>query len=337
MPRVIELRQSPTPVAADDGETVLEASLRGGVDYPHSCRAGRCGACKSRLLRGEIELLTHSRFALSEAERAQGLILACRAVPKTDVAIAWGTDADPADAIPGLATVTAKHMIAPGIVRLAIRPHVGPIPFRPGQYMRLAFRGAPARSYSPASQPGEELMEFHIRLLDNGRASRVLVSHVEVGDNVAISGPYGDAYLRESSSQPLLAIAASSGLAPIRSIVDRALRVNPDRVVRVYASARTREDLYLHDYFEQLSARNQGVAFRPVLTSAASNGKRRRLQQLLPVELETASGFQVHVAGPPGFVEAMSKAAEALGGDPADIHADPFTADLSRRGLLATD
>lgn len=335
MSRVIELRQSPTPMAAEDGETVLEASLRGGVDYPHSCRAGRCGACKSRLLAGEVELLPHSRFALSEDERTQGLILACRAVPKTDVTISWGTEGDPVAAIRSLATVVAKHLIAPRIVRLVVRPHVGPITFRPGQYMRLTFRGALARNYSPASQPGEELVEFHIRLLDNGLASRVLACQVEVGDAVEMSGPFGDAYLREGTSGPLLAIAASSGLAPIKSIVDRALRIDPGRSVRVYVSARTRDDLYLHDYFERLSARYPEVSFRPLLTGVTSSGP-RRLPQVLPVELETTSGFQVHLAGPPSFVEAVSKAAEALGGHPADIHADPFTTDLPRAGRLAT-
>lgn len=157
MARTIKLRQSPLPVVAEHGETVLEASLRVGIEYPHSCRAGRCGACKSRLLTGDIELLSHSRFALSEEERGQGLILACRAAPKTDVTISWGTEADPIVAIRSLATVVGKHLIAPSIVRLVVRPHLGPLAFHPGQYMRLTFRGAPAQAIHQPASPARNL------------------------------------------------------------------------------------------------------------------------------------------------------------------------------------
>src|SRR5690606_15798527 len=73
-------------------QTVLEAALDAGVQFPHSCRSGRCGACKSRLLSGEVMMLEHSPFALDVAERDAGYLLACRAVPLTDVAVAWNNE-----------------------------------------------------------------------------------------------------------------------------------------------------------------------------------------------------------------------------------------------------
>ena len=74
-------------VASDD--TILDAALDAGIAYPHGCRAGRCGACKSRLLGGRVELLKHTPFALSEEEKDGGLILACRAQPRSDCTVAW--------------------------------------------------------------------------------------------------------------------------------------------------------------------------------------------------------------------------------------------------------
>src|SRR5215211_1902183 len=68
-------------------QTILDAALASGVDYPHGCRSGRCGACKTRLLNGDVEMLAHTRFALSDAERQDGYILACRAVPRTSGSI----------------------------------------------------------------------------------------------------------------------------------------------------------------------------------------------------------------------------------------------------------
>jgi CDP-4-dehydro-6-deoxyglucose reductase/ferredoxin-NAD(P)+ reductase (naphthalene dioxygenase ferredoxin-specific) len=70
-------------------QTILAAALAAGVDYPHGCRSGRCGSCKSRLASGSVTLLPHSRFALSDQEKAAGLILACRATPQTEVTVTW--------------------------------------------------------------------------------------------------------------------------------------------------------------------------------------------------------------------------------------------------------
>ncbi len=63
-------------VYVDGDETLLDAALAAGVDYPHGCKSGRCGSCKSRLVDGLFSLREHTRFALSEEEKVAGLILA---------------------------------------------------------------------------------------------------------------------------------------------------------------------------------------------------------------------------------------------------------------------
>ena len=49
----LRLPQVQARVTVTEEQTVLEAALDAGVQFPHSCRSGRCGACKSRLLSGE--------------------------------------------------------------------------------------------------------------------------------------------------------------------------------------------------------------------------------------------------------------------------------------------
>ena len=96
------------PVKPD--ETLLAAALASGVDYPHSCRSGRCGACKSRLAGGSVTLLPHTRFSLTEEEKAAGLILACRALLESDVTVMWGRGDEDAADLPAHA-VTSDSLI----------------------------------------------------------------------------------------------------------------------------------------------------------------------------------------------------------------------------------
>jgi ferredoxin len=65
------------PVQA--GEALLAAADRAGVELPSMCREGHCGACAAKLLEGEVEMPDCT--ALSKRDRAQGMILACQAIP----------------------------------------------------------------------------------------------------------------------------------------------------------------------------------------------------------------------------------------------------------------
>jgi ferredoxin-NADP reductase len=68
-------------------ETLLEALERHGYDPDYSCRAGACGACKLRLLGGQVH---PAGDALSDAERRAGYVLGCVTRPAGDVVIASG-------------------------------------------------------------------------------------------------------------------------------------------------------------------------------------------------------------------------------------------------------
>jgi ferredoxin len=74
----ITLEGHGTAVAAHPGETILESLLRAGVPFPFSCYAGNCGTCKCELLSGDVLELERSERVLLPAERAKGVILACR-------------------------------------------------------------------------------------------------------------------------------------------------------------------------------------------------------------------------------------------------------------------
>ena len=61
-------------------ETVLDAGLRHGIDLPFSCTMGGCGACKAKLVSGDV--LLPEPNCLTAEERAQGHVLLCVSHPR---------------------------------------------------------------------------------------------------------------------------------------------------------------------------------------------------------------------------------------------------------------
>ena len=74
-------------IPVEPSETLLQAALRQGIDFPNSCRVGGCGTCKCKLHEGQVKELTESGYLLTREEIDAGYILACQSVPLTDVHI----------------------------------------------------------------------------------------------------------------------------------------------------------------------------------------------------------------------------------------------------------
>ena len=60
-------------------QTILEASLKQGIDAPYSCQGGICSSCLARVTKGTAEMRKNS--ILTDSEIAEGLILTCQAHP----------------------------------------------------------------------------------------------------------------------------------------------------------------------------------------------------------------------------------------------------------------
>lgn len=330
MTKHVDICQARRTIAVPEGVTILEAALANGIAYPHGCRSGRCGSCKSRVVSGKVDLLDHSRFALSDEEKAQGLVLACRAIPTTDAIVAWlGDDEEPpphphrrlncrVTAIED-ATHDIKHIL------LDI-DGADPLAFTAGQYARLTFPGAPTRDYSMASRPGERTLEFHIRRVPGGAATQRIHAELKLGDPVMAEGPFGSSYLREQHTGPILCVAGGSGLAPIKGIVEAAMAHGMKQPIHVYFGARSDRDLYLVDLFEGLAQRHPNLSFTPVLSDAPLGAQWRTgfVTDVVAKDLQDFDGWKAYVAGPPPMVEAAMQICAARGLRSGDLHADVF-------------
>lgn len=320
------------------GSTILEAALEAGIDYPFGCQSGNCGACKSRLLRGEVTMAGYSDFALGNDERARGLILACRAVPQTDGEVAW-IEEDDFVAHPRrlmscrvIGVDNATHDIKR--IRLGIVSG-GPFDFSAGQFASVTFPGCPPRDYSMANVPGDPTLEFHVRHGSGGATSAYVSDRLNLGDVVRVEGPFGASHLREHHRGPIIAVAGGSGLAPIKSIVECALALALPQHIHLYFGVRTGRDLYLDRYFASLADKHLNFHFTAVLSDGTPGEHRSGLvHECAAADFPSFDGCKAYLAGPPALVEAAALLFEQRGMRRSDIHADAFytAAEMAKAG-----
>lgn len=331
----VTIRQHEQPVTVEVGSTILEAALAQGVAYPHGCRSGNCGACKSRLEAGEVELAPYSPYALTDAERAEGLILACRAVPWSDATVSW-LETEEIIVHPQrrlTCRVVGLEAMTHDIKRLRLAIEAGgPFTFSAGQYAALRFADLPPRDYSMANRPDEAVLEFHIRRMGAGSASAYVAEKLRLGEEVIVEGPYGASWLREKHTGPIVAIAGGSGLAPIKAIVETALAGGMAQPIHLYFGVRAERDLYLEDHFRGLAARHGNFRFTPVFSEPGHETGRRTglVHQAAAADLVDLDGAKAYLAGPPPMVEAAKALFLARGMRRQDVHADAFYNEADR-------
>jgi len=334
----VAIRRHGDPVDVEVGQTILEAALAAGVPYPHGCRSGNCGACKSRLHAGEVEMAPYSEFALTPAEAGEGLVLACRAVPWSDAEIEW---LDPNETVVHPLRVMTCRVVAiedmtHDIKRIRLEiVSGGPFTFSAGQYAALTFEGQKPRDYSMANRPDEPELEFHIRRTGAGGASHFVAERLKVGDLVRVEGPYGSSHLRASHAGPIVAIAGGSGLAPMKAIVEEALALGRGQPVALYFGARAERDLYLEDHFAGLAALHANFRFVPVLSEPRGPTSRRTgfVHEAVAADYADFDGMKAYIAGPPPMVEAAARLLQERGMRHQDIHADAFYTEAEKASL----
>lgn len=325
----IRFEQWPAPIEARRG-TILDAALAAGVPYPHGCRSGECGSCKSRLIAGEVVRDPCAPEALSREEERQGLFLACRTRARSDVQVAWLAQA--ANETYPVQTLNAEVIgLEPAThditrVRLGI---IGPkLDFHAGQYVRLGCDGCPPRAYSMANRPDEDGLELHVRRVPGGRVSGYVAEKLRLGERVTVEGPFGSAHLRTEHDRPMLLLAGGSGLAPIKSILRTALaRGHRRRPLHLYHGVRDARDLYDGDELAQLAA-SGSVSYNTILSEPTAGGRHRSgfVHDAVAADFDALIGFDVYVAGPPPMVDAARKIVCELGVAPENVYADAFHA-----------
>jgi CDP-4-dehydro-6-deoxyglucose reductase len=267
---------------AAEGEPILDAALRTGITFPYSCRNGRCGTCKGRLIEGSATIL-QDELGLNLHERSDGWILTC--VRSAGSALQLDID-DLSD----LRLFTAKTLpcrihrldfLGEGVARVFLRlPPAAKFDCYPGQFIDLIGHGGVRRSYSIANALlGERLLELHIQRVAGGTMSNYWFEKAKTGDLLRLHGPLGTFFLRDVQGMDLVFLATGTGIAPVKAMLEGLVQSDKHkpRSVALYWGVRVREDLYW-----DVSIQGLGYDFIPVLSRADSQwcGARGHIQNV---------------------------------------------------------
>ncbi|MBI3145261.1 MAG: CDP-6-deoxy-delta-3,4-glucoseen reductase [Pseudogulbenkiania sp.] len=298
----------------DDHETILEAALRHGIGLPYGCRDGACGACKGKVLEGEVCQDGYQEKALPEQERVQGFALFCCAKPQGDVTIevreVTGLGDIPVKTLPcRVEKIEKLHDVAVLKLKLPVSER---LQFHAGQYIDILMKDGKRRSFSIANAPHDDaFLELHIRHQPGGSFSEYVFHQMKEREIMRFKGPLGSFFLREDSDKPIVFVASGTGFAPIKGIVEHALYSGITRPMVFYWGARTKADLYMAELAGQWQASNPNFTFIPVLSEALPEdnwvGRSGFVHRAVLDDFDDLSGYQVYACGAPVMVEAAHR------------------------------
>ncbi|MBX9826794.1 MAG: 2Fe-2S iron-sulfur cluster binding domain-containing protein [Xanthobacteraceae bacterium] len=323
----VRIAESSQAFEAAADETVLAAALRANVNLAHDCQLGGCGTCRIRLLEGAVAY-DELPLALTPEEDAAGYALACQARPRSDLVIR------PARAVPEApeaarhaAVVRAVMPASPLVTRLVLDiPDVERVDFLPGQHMNVIMPDGGARSFSMASKPGGNRVDFHIRRVERGAFTDRRLSCLKPGDVLEVDLPLGSFHFHAEDDRPLLLVATGTGLAPLKSMLD-ALMDDPDcPPVSFYWGTRTAADLYIRDEIEGWKSRLYEFNYVPVLSraDAAWPGRRGYVQDVVTADLPDLSEHSIYLCGSPEMIASAKPSFIARGASIERIYSEGF-------------
>lgn len=317
-------------------DMLLKAAVEQGIDYPHNCRVGVCGTCKTRLVSGRVSPMVDLALSpLSNEQIEAGFVLACQAKVRTDLVVEaklGGHAMLPVKTVP--ARVVRWHKLPGEVIdlRLALE---APVQFNAGQYCTIAESGSfTRRSYSYYDAPaadGEGAAEigFLVKRLPGGRFSEWLFAEDRSGVKFWVEGPFGVMGI-DDLDRDGLCIAGGTGLAPILSIVGDRLRRSKTAKFTIVFGVRTAADVFANDRLEAL-LREGGDRVRLITilshepAGSAWTGPRglvtAALDETLGIDYTATAAF---ICGNLGMVEAVERRLIGLGVSADRIHADKF-------------
>ncbi|RAI40006.1 1,2-phenylacetyl-CoA epoxidase subunit PaaE [Rhodoplanes roseus] len=80
---IVDGKRRDVPVA--EGEAIVDAALRAGLDLPFACKGGMCSTCRAKLVEGTVEMAVN--YALEPWELKAGYVLTCQSRPTSKTVV----------------------------------------------------------------------------------------------------------------------------------------------------------------------------------------------------------------------------------------------------------
>ena len=330
----VQIQPSGHRLTVAGNESILDVALRHGYRFPYGCRNGSCGACKGRLISGQIDYRGANISGLGEHDQAKGLALLCQARPIGPVIVEiqeiGSTPQLPIKMLP--CRVAQKQQLSHDVMRLWLKlPRTERLQFLAGQYVDILHKDGRQRSFSLANPPhDDEFLELHIRHYPGGQFSHYVFTQMQPNELLRLRGPFGHFVLHEDSVAPLIFVAGGTGFAPIKSIIQHTLAQRLIRPIHVYWGARTRRDLYLDELARSWAKTYPHLRYIPVLSEPDADdpwqGRTGFVHRAVLDDFAVLSDHEVYASGPRTMVEAIQVHFLARGLAMDKLHSDAFVA-----------
>ncbi|MDT9691149.1 FAD-binding oxidoreductase [Streptomyces sp. P9(2023)] len=218
------------------------------------------------------------------------------------------------------AVVVRHERLGEDLAVLTLKPR-SPFAYRPGQYVSVSSLRVPRvwRTYSLANALRTDgTVDLHVSRIPGGAMSTALVDALRVGEPLRLSAPGGTLTSRTAPGDPRTYIAAGTGWAPVKALLEDA---GSDAEARLFLVARSREYLYGRKDAERLRERIPGLKIT-YITSAPEHPRDQATERLLRALASCGNWprHDVYVAGPPELLTETLPALHDLGA--SSIHHD---------------
>lgn len=316
---IVTLQPSGLTLQTQPGERILDAARRLGFDAPQSCRNGNCHVCVATLLSGRVRLA-------DDRQVSRGEIYTCVATPESNCELQWEGILAPGELpVRELACQVSECVdIGADVWRVRLRLPAGkPLRYNAGQYLLLEREGAEPAAFSIASAPQEgRTLELHI--LTRDPLTQAVIDYLQTHRIARIQAPFGDACARELPQQPLVLIAAGTGLAQMQSLIESCLAEGFSQPIHLYWGVRHSDDFYQAPHWQRWQAAPNLYLHKVVSDEAQWSGRDGLLHQAVCEDIADLADYRFFVSGSPPMVYATLDALVAAGMPAEQMHADAF-------------
>ncbi len=319
------------PVVVEGGGKLLETLYDQSIFIPSACGGqGTCGYCKVEVVSGGGTVLPTEMPFLNESEIQRGVRLACQVKIKQDVQIK--VEESLLSIKEFRAHVSRTRQLTHDTRELEIKlAEPATMAFTPGQYIQVLVPGKGERifrAYSLSSPPANDnTIELVVRLIPGGVGSTYL-HRIEVGDEITLTGPYGDFELDEDKKTELICVGGGCGIAPMHSIIRHLEKTQPKKPCTLFLGVATANDIMYQEEFAALKKSmphfDVHYALSDLDASPDWDGDRGHIHEIVEKLVKNKPGRQAFLCGPPVMIEAVSRVLQAKGFTKDRIFYDEF-------------
>ena len=219
-----------------------------------------------------------------------------------------------------LARLVSRRSEGSASVTVVLEPNRHFTGVLPGQHVNLVVEvdgRMTSRSYSPTVLADGKL-EITLKLVRGGKVSAWLAGGMPIGATLGLSQAFGDMCVDSPSQQPLLLLAAGSGITPMRALLRQLDKAGMPVAVDLVYWVRERGQQCFASELADLAARHPNFHLHLAVTGGGSP----RIGDYDLSVIGDLSDRRVMACGPAGFA---ATARERLDGQVARFQAEAFS------------